>query len=54
MVKKDYVIKQYQGFGILNVDITNNGRTLTGNYYANNNMTIIDQFTITKPIPTTK
>jgi len=29
------------------VDVTNNGRTLTGKYYANNN-TIIDQFTITK------
>jgi predicted phosphodiesterase len=47
--KKDYVAKQYQGFGILDVDITNNnGRTLTGKYYANFNGNIIDQFTITK------
>jgi predicted phosphodiesterase len=51
--KKDYVINQYQGFGILNVDITNNGRLLTGKFYANNG-TIVDQFTLTKSIPTTK
>jgi hypothetical protein len=36
------------GFGILNVDITNDGKMLTGKFYANNNGTIIDQFTITK------
>jgi hypothetical protein len=46
--KKDYIAKQYQGFGILNVDITNDGRTLTGKYYANIDGAIIDQFTITK------
>jgi hypothetical protein len=46
--KINYNIKQYEGFGILNVDITNNGRTLTGKFYANNNGTIIDQFTIVK------
>ena len=46
--KKDYIVKQYQGFGILNVDITNDGRTITGKFYTNNNGTIIDQFTITK------
>jgi predicted phosphodiesterase len=46
--KKDYIVKQYHGFGILNVDITNDGRTITGKFYTNNNGTIIDQFTITK------
>jgi hypothetical protein len=46
--KKDYIVKQYRGFGILNVDITNDGKMLTGKFYANNNGTIIDQFTITK------
>jgi predicted phosphodiesterase len=44
----DYSVKQYLGFGILNVDITNNGRSLTGKFYANNNGTVIDQFNITK------
>ena len=44
----NYYVKQYIGFGILNVDITNNGRTLTGKFYANNDGKIIDQFTIVK------
>jgi predicted phosphodiesterase len=43
----DYSVKQYLGFGILNVDITNNGRSLTGEFYAKNG-TGIDQFNITK------
>jgi predicted phosphodiesterase len=46
--KEDYFVKQYIGFGILNVDITNNGRTLTGKFYANSDEKIIDQFTIYK------
>ena len=44
----DYSVKQYLGFGILNVDITNNGRTLTGKFYADKNGIMIDQFSITK------
>ncbi len=43
-----YYVKDYIGFGVLDVDITNNGKTLTGKFYANNNGTIIDQFTIIK------
>jgi hypothetical protein len=46
--EKDYYVTQYLGYGILNIDITNNGRTLTGKFYANNNGRIIDQFTIIK------
>jgi predicted phosphodiesterase len=46
--KEDYFVKQHIGFGILNMDITNNGRTLTGKLYPNNNGNIIDQFTIYK------
>jgi predicted MPP superfamily phosphohydrolase len=45
--EKYYYIKQYLGFGILSVDTTNNGRTLTGKFYANDG-NIIDQFTIVK------
>ena len=44
----DYHVTRYLGYGILNVDITNNGTTLTGKFYANSNGTIIDQFTIIK------
>ena len=44
----DYYVTRYLEYGILNVDITNNGTTLTGKFYANNNGTIIDQFTIIK------
>lgn len=40
--EKDYYVKQYIGFGILNIDITNNGRTQTGKFYANNNGKIIN------------
>jgi predicted phosphodiesterase len=44
----NYYVKEYEGFGILNVDISNNGKTLTGKFYSNINGTIIDQFTIKK------
>jgi predicted phosphodiesterase len=47
--KEDYFVKQYRGFGILNVDITNNdGKMLICTFYANNSKKIIDQFTIYK------
>jgi len=48
--KEDYFVEQYKGFGILDVDITNNGKTLTGKFYTNNNNNekIVDQFTIYK------
>ena len=46
--KEDYFVRQHKGFGILNVDITNNGKTLTGKFYPNNNGKIVDQFTIYK------
>jgi len=48
-----YIVTQYAGFGFLNVEVTNNnGTTLSGTFYANDNSdgrtTIKDQFTITK------
>jgi len=46
--EQEYYVTRYLGYGILNVDISNNGRTLTGKFYANNNEKIIDQFTIIK------
>jgi hypothetical protein len=43
-----YYVTRYLGYRILNIDVTNNGKTLTGKFYANNNGTMIDQFTIIK------
>jgi hypothetical protein len=45
-----YIANQYAGFGFLNVDVTNNnnGTTFNGKFYANDGITIKDQFTITK------
>jgi hypothetical protein len=52
---KKIILLNSIGFGTLDVDMTNNGRTLTGKFYAinNNNGMIIDQFIITKPSRTT-
>jgi hypothetical protein len=45
----NYYVKDYIGFGILDVDMTDNEKALMGKFYAdNNNGRIIDQFTITK------
>ena len=48
-----YIANQYAGFGFLNVDVTNNGTTFSGKFYANDGVgsgtTVVkDQFTITK------
>ena len=42
-----YVATQYVGFGFLNVDVINDGTTLSGKFIANDG-TIKDQFTVTK------
>ena len=44
-----YVATQYVGFGFLNVDVINDGTTLSGKFFANDG-TIKDQFTITKSL----
>ena len=44
--KQDYFVKQYVGFGILDIDLSKDEKTLTGKFYTNNDK-IIDQFTIT-------
>ena len=38
----------YKGFGFLNVDMTNNGEILNATFFANEDDTVIDQFTIAK------
>src|SRR5215210_3037281 len=49
-----YVASQYALFGFLNVDVINDGTTLRGKFYSNNETTttIKDQFTITKSVNT--
>ena len=42
-----YTATQYVGFGFLNVDVINDGTTLSGKFIANDG-TIKDQFTLTK------
>lgn len=44
----EYMICGYKGFGFLNVDMTNNGEILNATFFANEDDTVIDQFTIAK------
>jgi predicted phosphodiesterase len=46
--KAEYIITQYKGFGFLNIDITNDGTKLIGTFYANEDGSVKDTFTITK------
>jgi Calcineurin-like phosphoesterase len=43
-----YIAIQHLGFGFLNVDIINNGTTLSAKFYENVDGIVKDQFTITK------
>ena len=45
--KAPYIARQYRGFGFLNIDVTNNGTTLSCSFYANDG-TLPDQFNIDK------
>jgi predicted phosphodiesterase len=46
--KEPYMVRQYNGFGFLNVDVIDNGQTLNATYYSNDDGSIKDQFSITK------
>ncbi len=43
-----YVAAQYTGFGFLDISLINNGKTLTGIFYASNDDSIKDTFTMIK------
>jgi hypothetical protein len=43
-----FVVKQFQRFGFLDVNITGNGRIMKGTFYENRDGTDKDHFTITK------
>jgi glucose/arabinose dehydrogenase len=51
--KAPYIAAQHVGYGILNIDIINNGKTLNAKFYEDVNGIVKDQFTITKPSSTT-
>ena len=46
--KSQFVATQYEGFGFLDISITNNGRNLTGVFYTYPNTLVKDRFTIIK------
>jgi calcineurin-like phosphoesterase family protein len=43
-----YIVRQFQRFGFLDVDIINNGTVMNGTFYENRDMTDKDRFTISK------
>jgi hypothetical protein len=45
--KAQYIAKQYRGFGFLNIDLVNDGNSLSCTFIANNGTTY-DEFTINK------
>ena len=46
--KASYIVSQYAGYGILDIDITNGGTKLVATFYANEDGSVKDTFTITK------
>ena len=46
--KAPYIASQHVGYGILNVDVINNGKTLNAKFYEDIDGIVKDQFTITK------
>ena len=44
--KADFIATQYKGFGFLNVDISSDGTKLIGTFYANEDGSVKDTFTI--------
>ena len=52
LTKEPYMVRQYNGYGFLNVDVIDNGQTFNATFYSND-MSIKDQFSITKKASTT-
>jgi hypothetical protein len=48
LAKDPYMIRQYNGYGFLNIDVTDNGQTFNATFYSNDEGGIKDQFYITK------
>jgi hypothetical protein len=50
--KAPYIASQHVGYGILDVNVINNAKTLDSKFYENVYRIVKDQFTITKPSDT--
>ncbi|MEP6577093.1 MAG: metallophosphoesterase [Nitrososphaerota archaeon] len=46
--KASFNVNQFEGYGFLNLEISDNGNTMTGTFYSAKDNSIIDQFTISK------
>jgi Calcineurin-like phosphoesterase len=53
LAKEPYMVRQYTGYGFLNVDVIDNGQTLNATFYSNDDRRVKDQFSITKNASTT-
>jgi hypothetical protein len=47
LTKEPYMVRQYTGYGFLNIDVIDNGQTFNATYYSNDG-SIKDQFSIRK------
>jgi hypothetical protein len=52
LAKEPYTVRQYTGYGFLNIDVIDNGQTFNATFYSNFEG-IKDQFSITKNVSTT-
>ena len=52
LAKEPYIVRQYTGYGFLNIDVIDNGQTFNATFYSND-MSTKDQFSITKNGSTT-
>jgi hypothetical protein len=52
LAKEPYMVRQYTGYGFLNIDVIDNGQTFNATFYSNYEG-IKDQFSITKNASTT-
>ncbi len=49
--KAPYVVTQFERYGFLNIDITENGKKLVGSFYENGYEDPKDNFSITNKLP---
>jgi predicted phosphodiesterase len=48
LAKEPYIVRQYTGYGFLNIDVIDNGQTFNATFYSNDDGDMKDQFSITK------
>jgi hypothetical protein len=48
LAKEPYMVRQYNGYGFLNIDVTENRQTFNATFYSNEDGGIKDQFSITR------